>query len=215
MKHFFIAAFITIFVSCVVFAEDAVVIPAMSETVIEAMKQGVPAGEWKVAGDDVLQYNDLKKRAVEAEWRGKTAEALTLYERILDRCTTTEVNRSDARLRIRELRPKVQAVNTDPANAKKWEVLVVIYKQVDCDIVDGEKTEHAKKSLNDSDLHRIGLELAGFRDYAFKWTSGLILPEFELLFVDEPLGGKRAKGKFPVLPKRCQIASATVFFLPK
>jgi hypothetical protein len=146
----------------------------------------VPAGDW-AAPAGVLDYAATRKLAQEAEAAGKTAAALTAWERVIDRTVCTEENRSEARVRIKELRPKV-AVNTDAAKAKKWTVLALIYKEVDFEAAgpDG-KTVKYHQVLNDKNLEVIGKELAGWRDLVFEYSSGLLLLDINAVVVTEPL----------------------------
>ncbi|MDR1957839.1 MAG: hypothetical protein LBQ54_02145 [Planctomycetaceae bacterium] len=181
------------------FAEDVVPIPPLK--ISESAAQGVPAGHWEAATPPTaLDYAATKKLALEFESRGDAAAALTLWERVLDRTTCKEEQRSEARTHIKELRPKVQ-INTDPEKAQKWNVLVLIYKELKAERKnqDGTVTSYHQTFI-DSDLATIGKELAGFRDLVFEWSSGVVLPEFDVVFVTEPITNVEGDGGFPVGP---------------
>ncbi|MDR0869777.1 MAG: hypothetical protein LBN39_03210 [Planctomycetaceae bacterium] len=200
-KYFLLAVLIFVLPFSVLTADDPgkVIIPPLSEKVIEAMKEGVPAGKWQAESPEPQDFDALRKKAEDKEKDGDAAEALTLWERVLDRSTCTEKERSAVRGKIHELRPKVQAVNTAPEKAKKWYILALVYKQLDCDVkIDDSKTEHIRKTINKGDLERISSELGGFRDLVFQWSSGLLLPEFSVYIVQEPVEKTKKRGEFPV-----------------
>jgi hypothetical protein len=146
----------------------------------------VPAGNW-TAGADALDYAATQKLAQEAEAAGKTAEALTAWERVIDRTICTDAERSEARAHISKLRPKV-AVNTDASKAKKWTVLALIYKEIDLEVpglLGSPKKYH--QVLTEKNLEVIGKELAGWRDLVFEYSSGLLLLDINAVVVTEPL----------------------------
>ncbi|MDR1384799.1 MAG: hypothetical protein LBJ67_13275 [Planctomycetaceae bacterium] len=180
-------------------AEDVVPIPPLK--IAESATQGAAAGNWKAATPlAALDYDETQKLALKAEADGDMANALTLWERVLDRTTCKEEQRSEAREHIKELRPKVQS-NTDISQAKKWNVLVLIYKEVKADkkSQDGTTTSYHQTFIK-SDLETIGRELAGFRDMIFEWSSGILLPEFDVVFVAEPITDVNAGDGFPIGP---------------
>jgi len=175
-------------------AEHVVPIPPLA--IPESASQGAAPGDWKAASPAVaLDYAETEKAAREAEAAGKVAEALTLWERVLDRTTTTEENRSNVRERIKELRPKV-AINTDPDKAKKWNVLVVIAKEVKVERTNREgKVEKIHQIFTPQDFEQLGKSLAGFRDMVFEWSSGVVLLDFEVLVLEEPVAFTLAAGE--------------------
>ncbi|MDR2863402.1 MAG: hypothetical protein LBV54_05975 [Puniceicoccales bacterium] len=150
-----------------------------------------PAGDWK-APAEALDYAATKKQAQEAETAGKFAEALTAWERVIDRTSCTEADRDAARTRIRELRPKVQP-NTDPAKAHVWNVLALIYKEVDIQGAAGSSVRY-HQVMNPENLATIAKELAGWRDLVFEFSSGLVLLDIDAVVVDEPLKQLTARG---------------------
>ncbi|MDR1477940.1 MAG: hypothetical protein LBJ00_03265 [Planctomycetaceae bacterium] len=142
--------------------------------------------DW-AAKPEALDYEETKKLALEAEVDGRIGKALTCWERVIDRTTCTEEQRSEARTHIKSLRPRVQ-FNTDPVKAKIWNVLVVIYKEVKAERKsDDGKVTNYHKIFTEKDLSTIGRELAGFRDLVFLWSSGVLLPEFKVVIVTEPI----------------------------
>ncbi|MDR3229642.1 MAG: hypothetical protein LBT53_09640 [Puniceicoccales bacterium] len=166
--------------------------PTVSPVVVPPLKVAkqaatlVPAGDW-TAPASVLDYAATKKLAQDAEAAGKIAEALTAWERVVDRTVCSEKNRIEARIRIKELRPKV-AVNTDPAKAKKWKVLALVYAELDMEVVgtNGKTTRYQQK-MNAKNFETIGKELAGWRDLAFEYSSGLVLLEIEPVVILKPV----------------------------
>ena len=138
------------------------------------------------------------------EEEGKFAEALTHWERVLDRTTGTEKDREVARTRIKELRLKVQ-INADPALAKQWNVLVLIYKETLWDREENGNTTQIRRVFTESDYEQIGKSLAGFRDVVFEWSSGILLLDFDIEFIEEPITYRGRS--FPVSPRDV----ATVF----
>jgi len=145
-----------------------------------------------------LKVDALYKQMKE---EGKYAEALTLWERVLDRTTTTEENRSGARQQIINLRPKIQ-INTDPDKSRKWNVLILIYKEINAEQTNQDESVTAiRQVFTQDDFAQIGRSLAGFRDMVFEWSSGIVLLDFEVVFVEEPIIYQQGlRGSFPLHP---------------
>ncbi|MDR1492413.1 MAG: hypothetical protein LBT05_06815 [Planctomycetaceae bacterium] len=185
--------------SGLLFAEDIVSIPPLK--IAGAATQGAAAGNWKAATPPAaLDYDETKKLAFKAEADGDAAKALTLWERVLDRTTCREEQRSEARAHVKELRPKVQ-INADVSQAKKWNVLVLIYKELKADKKNQNgSTISYRQAFIESDLETIGRELAGFRDMVFEWSGGILLPEFDVTFVSEPITNVEIHDGFPIGP---------------
>jgi hypothetical protein len=159
--------------------------------------------DW-AAKPETLEYEPTKNLAIEAETNGYIAQSLTYWERVLDRTTCTEEQRSEARTHIKTLRPRVQC-NVDPTKAKVWNVLVIIYKEVKAERKDqdGNVTKY-HKIFTEKDLTTIGKELAGFRDLVFAWSSGLLLLEFNTILINEPLTDVNlvfSENGFPIGPR--------------
>jgi hypothetical protein len=181
------------------FAETTITIPPLR--ISEGATKGVPAGDWKAAEPPAaLDFAETKKLAEVAEKEGKVAEALTLWERVLDRTTCKEEERSAARTRIKELRPQVQ-FNSDPSKARKWNVLALVYTEIDTEIKgkvkegdDDDTVTRVHKTLTEPELVKIGTELGGFRDLVFEWSSGIVLPEIDVVVVTEPFKKYNGKG---------------------
>jgi len=194
--------FLSLFVSLSVslYAADTLLIPPLA--VPENARQGVPPGNWQAAEPPAtLDYAETEKAARQMEEEGKFAEALILWERVLDRTTAAEENRSKARERIRELRPKVQ-INVDPDKAHKWNVLVLIYKEVNAERAEqDESVTKIRQVFTDKDFEQIGKSLAGFRDMVFEWSSGIMLLDFDVVFVEEPITRIPQRSGFPLQPR--------------
>ncbi|MCL2104597.1 MAG: hypothetical protein FWH21_06050 [Kiritimatiellaeota bacterium] len=169
-------------------------------TLPEGISQGAEPGNWK-ADSALLDYAATEKAARAKEASGQFAEALTLWERVLDRTTCTEEQRGKARERVKALRPNVQ-INRDPGKAQRWNVLVVVYQEVK-----GERTEadgtvkQIHQTFTDKDFEQIGKSLAGFRDLVFEWSSGILLLDFDFVFVEEPITRIPERKAFPLEPR--------------
>ena len=178
-------------------AADTVPVPPLL-TAPESAAQGVLPGDWK-ADSALLDYAETEQTARRMEEAEKFAEALILWERILDRTTCTEQDREKARGRIKELRTKVQN-NFDKDQARKWNVLVLVYKEATWDqkAEDGTVTS-SRRVFSESDYKQIGLSLGGFRDLVFTGSSGIVLLDFDFVFVEKPIiySGQG----FPVSPR--------------
>ena len=183
-------------------AEDTVVVPPL--VVPESATQGAEPGDWKATVPvAAIDYAETEKSAREMEAAGKIAEALILWERVLDRTTCTEEQRRQARERVKELRPQV-AINTDADKARKWNVLVLIYKEVKVEQTDQDGTvRNIHQVFTDEDFAQVGKSLAGFRDLVFEWSSGVMLLDFDFSFVEEPITRVRQGrgGGFPLQPR--------------
>ncbi|MDR2844873.1 MAG: hypothetical protein LBV28_02130 [Puniceicoccales bacterium] len=175
-----------------------IVVPIPPLKVPTASASLVAAGDWASAKPlAALDYAATKKLAVDAEAAGKTADALTAWERVIDRTVCDDEARAEARAHIKELRPKVQ-INADPAKAKTWKVLALIYKEVDMEVPGKAAKYH--RVMTEENLATIGKELAGWRDLVFEYSSGLLLLEFDAVVVTEPLThlSSSGGGKFHV-----------------
>ena len=145
------------------------------------------AGNWSAPQPlAALDYTATKQSALRAETEGRFADALTAWERVLDRTTCTEIQRGEARTHIKALRPRIKP-ETDPSKARPWEVLVLVYKELDFEWTDknGKKTYY-KKTLDAQNLATIGREISGFRDLVYTWSSGLCLLQFDIKIISEP-----------------------------
>jgi len=190
-------------VSPVLLLADAIPIPPLA-----IPENAVPSGDWKAASPPAgLDYAETEKAAREMEAAGKFAEALILWERVLDRTTCTEKDREAARVRIKELRPKVQ-INADPEQARKWNVLILIYKETLWDREEDGTVTQIRRGFTESDYEQIGKSLAGFRDMVFEWSSGILLVDYDVEFVEEPVryGGRG----FPVSIRNVATTFRTV-----
>ncbi|MDR0534744.1 MAG: hypothetical protein LBG65_00045 [Puniceicoccales bacterium] len=162
--------------------------------IVAPAAHAVPAGDWAAAGG-TLDFSETRNKALQAENAGKIAEALTLWERVIDRTKCFAENRAEARRHIRVLRPKVAPANTSPEKAKKWKVLALIYNEVDIETTKlGEKVRYHRK-MNQENLQTIAKELAGWRDLVFEYSSGLLLLDIDAVVVEEPLKKLSTYGK--------------------
>jgi hypothetical protein len=153
---------------------------------------GAPAGDWK-APTAALDYTAARVKALAAEAARDWPAALTAWERVLDRTTCSEEQREEARRHVRALRQEVQP-NTDPAKAKKWATLAVIYKEVAFDTQRRGQKVLYHKTMTPKDLIEIGGRLSAFRDLVFYWTNGVLLLDIEPVVVNEPLKNMTPNG---------------------
>jgi len=137
--------------------------------------------------------------ALEAEKAGNWASALDAWERVLDRCLSTEEQRTEARAHIQALRPKV-ARNTDPRKANPWKVLVVIFRHLKFAWKDGDKTVEVHKTISPADEKKIRTSFDCFAKHVFQFSSGRLRIDPDIVVVDEPLTTLHGKGKGPFSP---------------
>ncbi|MDR2429745.1 MAG: hypothetical protein LBD14_02390 [Puniceicoccales bacterium] len=188
LKHIALAAILgaAFYTAPVATAATASGVPLPPLKVRTQTTGGVPAGEW-AAKAGALDFAKTKQLAEDAEKAGDTAKALTCWERVLDRTTCTEADRVAARARVKELRPKVRA-NTDPAKARPWRVLALVYEEVKAEKTapDGKTTQY-HQIMNADDKAVIGRALGGFRDLVFEYSSGVLLPQIDVVVIKEPV----------------------------
>jgi hypothetical protein len=198
----FLFSVVVLFTQSLFSSEEVLTIPPLSVITFPAAE--CAADDWSTQ-PETLDYEATKQLALNAKQDGYIGKSLTYWERVLDRTTCTEEQRSEARTHIKTLRPRVQK-NTDPKNAKIWNVLVVIYKEVKAERKnkDGNIIKY-HKIFTENDLTTIGKELAGFRDLVFEWSSGLLLLEFNVVFITEPLTDIGSVEDFPIGPREIGI----------
>ena len=172
-------------------------------------------GEWLAPVPAAAQnYTDTRKTALAAETAGNSPAALTAWERVLDRTTCTEEQRSEARTHIKALRPKVAPANTDPAKARPWRILALVYKELDFEWTNPatQKQVQTHKIMVPENYAAIGQSLASFRDFVFTWSSGILLPQIDVVVVTEPLKSlSGSRGRYYVGVKQILPAAKKAF----
>ncbi|HEY3321025.1 MAG TPA: hypothetical protein VGP72_11215 [Planctomycetota bacterium] len=158
--------------------------------------------ELKPAGDnflltklEALDPADCRTKALAAEQAQDWPAALTLWERVIDRCIATEDQRVEARAHIKDLRPKVTR-NTDPQKAHPWKVLVLIFRQLDFSWTDDkDKAFEAHKTVSEADEKKIRTSLDCFAKHVLNFSSGMLRLDLDIKVIDEPLTKLAAIGK--------------------
>ena len=140
-----------------------------------------------------------RQAALQAEKAQDWPAALTHWERVIDRCRSSEEQRTEARKHIHDLRPKVDR-NTDPAKARSWKTLVILFRELEFswETSPGKKVE-VHKTLTAEDEKKIRADIEGFSQIVFQHSCGMLRIEAEFAVVDKPLtklGGGR-DGFFP------------------
>ncbi|MCX5683617.1 MAG: hypothetical protein NT049_08035, partial [Planctomycetota bacterium] len=95
--------------------------------------------------------------------------------------------------------PKVPR-NTDPAKARPWKALVVIFRQLDFSWTDGEKTVEVHKTISPDDEKKIRKSVEDFGKHVFQLSSGMLRIDADFAVIDEPLTKMEGKGKGPFCP---------------
>jgi len=142
-----------------------------------------------------------RAKALDAEKAQDWAAALDAWERVIDRCVSTEEQRTDARAHIKDLRTKVPR-NTDPEKAHPWKVLVVIFRRLDFSWKDGDKTLEAHKIVSAEDEKKIRTSFGCYAKHVFGFSSGMLRIDPDIVVVEEPLTKlhDNGKGKGPFSP---------------
>jgi hypothetical protein len=149
-----------------------------------------------------LSTADMRQKALAAEAANNPAEALTAWERLLDRTPASEDDIVEAHKHIHLLRPKV-ARNTNPAKARKWHVLAVVFRHLDFQWTNEAGTlVEVHKTVSAEDEAKIRKSLAAFKAHVLKYTSGQLDLDLDIQTVEEPLTklAGDAAGKPPFSP---------------
>jgi len=147
----------------------------------------------------VLDAAACRAKALAAEKAQDASAALETWERVIDRCASTEEQRVEARAHIMRLRPKVPR-NTDPQKARSWKILVVIFRHLDFSWKDGEKTIQVRKTVGPEDEKKIRTSVESFAKHVFHHSSGMLRIDADIAVVDEPLTKLHGSGKGPFCP---------------
>ena len=133
----------------------------------------------KIPGADmgVTDAKEMREKGLAAEAKQDWDSALTYWERVIDRSVSTRAQREEAFAHIHSFRDKVKPLNTDPAKAKSWPTLVVIFKNID---VKWEGKGSFKSTVNEKDMEDARMRVNAFAKAVFDYTDGTfrIDPEF-------------------------------------
>lgn len=147
------------------------------------------AFSWPVFGteDVLLDYDEQRQAALQAEANGRNLEAFELWEGIIDRCITDEIRRIEAIQRRTALREYVPP-NTDPAKAKSWPVLVIIFRTLDFSYTDGSGNQViVETSVSEEDEAKIRQGIQNMAEKVFSWSSGRLRIDAEIVVETSPL----------------------------
>jgi len=140
-----------------------------------------------------------RSRALDAEKAQDWATALEAWERVIDRCVSTEEQRVEARAHTKDLRPKLPR-NTDPQKACPWRTLVVIFRHLKFSWKDGDKAVEVEKTVSAEDEKRIRASFGCFARHVFEYSSGMLRIDAGIAVVEEPLTKLHGSGKGPFCP---------------
>ena len=140
-----------------------------------------------------------RDKALAAEKTKDSSAALEAWERVIDRCISTEEQRVEARAHIKDLRPKVPR-NADPRKANAWKVLVVIFRHLKFAWKDGDKAIEVHKTVSPADEKKIRTSFDCFAKHVFQFSSGMLRIDADIQVVEEPLTKLHGNGKGPFSP---------------
>jgi hypothetical protein len=141
-----------------------------------------------------------RAKAMDAEKAGDAPAALLAWERVIDRCPSTEEQRVEARARIKDLRTRVPR-NADPAKARPWKTLVVIFRRLEFSWTDAKQNKvEVRKTVNESDEKKIRGSVEAFGAHVLDLSSGLLRVDADIRVVEEPLKTLHGKGAGPFTP---------------
>ena len=189
--------------SCPGFWHSRFVLLSLMAAVLVGLLAASAGAQVKVPGADwgVTDPTEMRDKALAAEAKQDWDSALTYWERVIDRSVSSRAQRLEAYEHIVAFRGKVKPLNTDPAKAKPWPTLVVIFKTLECSWDDHGQTKHFVSHVSKDDEDDIRHRVSEFARYVFTFTDGVIniVPEF--LIIDEPLVGTPRAGAFSCPPR--------------
>ena len=163
----------------------------------EAPKEATKAPEAPQA--QALDPSACRTKALDAEKAQDWAPALEAWERVVDRCVSTEEQRVEARAHIKDLRPRVPR-NTDPQKARPWKTLVVVFRHLKFSWKDGDKTIEVHKTVSPADEKKIRTSLDCFARHVFQFSCGMLRIDPDIVVIEEPLTKLHGSGKGPFSP---------------
>lgn len=172
-------------------AKESVDLPAGFATGPGAVVVEKP--RFKVPGQDVglCDPKAMREKALAAEARQDWDNALTCWERVIDRCIATRAQRAEAFEHITGFRSKVKPLNTDQAKAKSWPTVVAIFKNVDYAYEVNGKKERFTSQMTPEDIADIHMKVEAFGRYVFTFTDGILRIDPTYVEINEavPLNG--------------------------
>jgi len=173
---------------------------ALLSLAVHAAEAEKPAAPFLLTTLQALDAADCRTKALDAEKAEDSPAALTAWERVIDRCPSTEEQRLEARAHIKQLRPKVPR-NGDPQQARPWKVLVAIFRQLDFSWTDDKQNKiEVSKTVSDADEKKIRKSLECFGQHVFKFSSGRLRIDPDIVVITEPLTKLAGKDKGPFTP---------------
>jgi hypothetical protein len=136
----------------------------------------------------LLDPAELRRKAMEAEHRGDWSAAQLAWERVIDRSPAMDEQLFEATAHLRAMRDKRKPINTDPAKARSWRTLAVLFRTLDFTWTDKEGVvQHVKTELSDADEQRIRASLKAFGDQMFQLTDGILRVDLDVVIIEKPL----------------------------
>ena len=164
-----------------------------------APRQAV-ASPFLAAAPQALAAAACRAQALAAEQAADGAAALTAWERVIDRCPSTEDQRVEARAHIKTLRLKTLR-NTDPAQAHPWKVLVVIFRKLELSWTDAQQHKiAAQKTVSADDEKKMRNSIAAFGRHVFQFSSGRLRVDADIKVITEPLTRLDGPDRGPFTP---------------
>jgi len=152
------------------------------------------AGAAAPEDEKVLDPAAMRAAALKAEQAKDPPAALDAWERIIDQCDSTEDQRTEARSHIHNLRPQVPR-NQDPAAARPWKTLIIIFRHLDFSWTDGKgQARSISSTVTEEDERKIRASIAAFSDHVFRLSGGMLRIDAEFAVVDEPLSKLTPQG---------------------
>jgi len=147
-----------------------------------------------------LDAAECRTKALDAEKAEDWPAALLAWERVVDRCPSTEEQRVEARAHIKQLRAKVLR-NTDPEKAHAWKVLVVIFRQLDFSWTDAKQNKiEVQKIVSEDNEKKIRTSIESYSKHVFGFSSGMLRIDADIKVIDEPLTKLHGKDRGPFTP---------------
>lgn len=166
----------------------------------EAGKAKEPVFSFLLTTLQTMDAGECRAKALDAERTGKGDDALSAWERVIDRCPATDEQRLEARAHIKDLRPKVPR-NTDSAKAHPWKTLFVIFRTLDFSWTDAKGNKVAvKKTLGEADEKKIRGSIDAYCGHVFRYSSGMLRIDADIRILDAPLTNLHGKDQGPFEP---------------
>lgn len=161
------------------------------------MQPGLP---FLAASTQAMDAALCRTQALQAEAADNLPAALTAWERVIDRCPSTEEQTGEARAHIHKLRPKVLR-NTDPTKAHSWKVLVIIFRQLDFSWQGKDlKQVYVHKTISAENEQKIRGSIEAYGRHVFSLSSGMLRLDTEFQVVEAPVTNLAGQAQGPFSP---------------